>query len=86
MRWYADNIWLFVPVGAKIKDFLATLPRPTPIGRRPGRILFPTPPQIMKEKPTIITAATLALVALLAAGAIARAGTPTIDAKEIATP
>ena len=25
MRWYADNIWLFVPVGAKIKEFLATL-------------------------------------------------------------
>jgi arylsulfatase A-like enzyme len=25
MRWYADNIWLFVPVGGKIKEFLATL-------------------------------------------------------------
>ncbi len=26
MRWYADNIWLFVPVGGKIKEFLGTLP------------------------------------------------------------
>jgi len=27
MRWYADNIWLFVPVGQQIKDFLVTIPQ-----------------------------------------------------------
>jgi arylsulfatase len=26
IRWYADNIWLFVPVQQKLKDFLVTLP------------------------------------------------------------
>jgi len=26
IRWYGDNIWLFVPVGGKIKEFLATIP------------------------------------------------------------
>lgn len=26
LRWYADNIWLFVPVQQKLKDFLTTLP------------------------------------------------------------
>jgi arylsulfatase len=26
MRWYADNIWLFVPVQNQIKRFLMTLP------------------------------------------------------------
>ncbi len=26
VRWYADNIWLFVPVGGKIKEFLSTIP------------------------------------------------------------
>jgi arylsulfatase len=26
LRWYADNIWLFVPVQQKLKDFLVTLP------------------------------------------------------------
>jgi arylsulfatase len=26
IRWYADNIWLFVPVQQKLKDFLITLP------------------------------------------------------------
>ncbi len=26
IRWYADNIWLFVPVGGKIKEFLSTIP------------------------------------------------------------
>jgi arylsulfatase len=26
MRWYADNIWLFVPVQQKLKAFLMTLP------------------------------------------------------------
>ena len=25
-RWYADNIWLFVPVQQKLKEFLTTLP------------------------------------------------------------
>jgi arylsulfatase A-like enzyme len=25
VRWYADNMWLFVPIGGKIKEFLATL-------------------------------------------------------------
>ena len=25
MRWYADNMWLFVPVQAKIKQFLMSL-------------------------------------------------------------
>jgi len=27
MRWYADNIWLFVPVQAKVKQFLVTIPQ-----------------------------------------------------------
>lgn len=27
MRWYGDNIWLFVPVQAKIKNFLVTIPQ-----------------------------------------------------------
>ena len=26
LRWYADNIWLFVPVQQKLKAFLTTLP------------------------------------------------------------
>ena len=26
LRWYADNIWLFVPVQQKLKEFLMTLP------------------------------------------------------------
>lgn len=26
IRWYADNIWLFVPVQEKLQKFLATLP------------------------------------------------------------
>jgi len=26
MRWYADNIWLFVPVGNQVKNFLSTIP------------------------------------------------------------
>ena len=26
IRWYADNIWLFVPVQKKLKEFLVTLP------------------------------------------------------------
>jgi len=27
MRWYADLLWLFVPVQLKIKDFLLTIPK-----------------------------------------------------------
>ena len=27
MRWYGDNIWLFVPVQAQIKNFLVTIPQ-----------------------------------------------------------
>lgn len=27
MRWYADNIWLFIPVQAQIKTFLMTIPQ-----------------------------------------------------------
>lgn len=27
VRWYADNLWLFAPVGAKLKEFLVTLPQ-----------------------------------------------------------
>jgi arylsulfatase len=27
IRWYADNIWLFVPVQQKLKEFLVTLPQ-----------------------------------------------------------
>ncbi len=27
MRWYADNLWLFVPVQQQIKDFLLTIPQ-----------------------------------------------------------
>jgi hypothetical protein len=26
IRWYADNIWLFVPVQAQVKTFLTTIP------------------------------------------------------------
>ena len=26
IRWYGDNIWLFVPVQNKLKDFLSTIP------------------------------------------------------------
>jgi len=26
LRWYADNMWLFVPIQAKIKEFLSTIP------------------------------------------------------------
>jgi arylsulfatase len=26
LRWYADNMWLFVPVQGVIKQFLATIP------------------------------------------------------------
>ena len=26
IRWYADNIWLFVPVQQKVKEFLMTIP------------------------------------------------------------
>ena len=26
IRWYADNMWLFIPIGGKIKDFLSTIP------------------------------------------------------------
>jgi arylsulfatase len=26
LRWYADLLWLFVPVQGKIKEFLATIP------------------------------------------------------------
>jgi arylsulfatase len=27
MRWYADNIWLFVPVQAQVKNFLVSIPQ-----------------------------------------------------------
>lgn len=27
LRWYADNIWLFVPVQAQVKNFLVTVPQ-----------------------------------------------------------
>jgi arylsulfatase A-like enzyme len=27
LRWYADNMWLFVPVGQKVKEFLTTIPQ-----------------------------------------------------------
>ena len=27
IRWYADNIWLFVPVQQKVKEFLVTIPQ-----------------------------------------------------------
>jgi arylsulfatase len=26
IRWYGDNIWLFVPVQAQVKNFLVTIP------------------------------------------------------------
>ena len=26
MRWYGDNMWLFVPVQAKLREFFATIP------------------------------------------------------------
>jgi arylsulfatase len=26
IRWYGDNIWLFVPIGGKIQQFMATIP------------------------------------------------------------
>jgi hypothetical protein len=25
-RWYADNMWLFVPIQAQVKNFLVTIP------------------------------------------------------------
>jgi arylsulfatase len=27
LRWYADNLWLFVPVQQLVKEFLATIPQ-----------------------------------------------------------
>ena len=27
IRWYADNIWLFVPIQSKVKEFLVTIPQ-----------------------------------------------------------
>jgi arylsulfatase A-like enzyme len=27
LRWYADNVWLFVPMGQKVKEFLASIPQ-----------------------------------------------------------
>ena len=27
LRWYADNMWLFVPVQAKLKEFFVTIPK-----------------------------------------------------------
>ena len=39
MRWYADQMWLFVPVQEKIKEFLGTIPGfPVPGGEQPERI------------------------------------------------
>jgi len=26
IKWMGDNMWLFVPIGGKIKEFLSTLP------------------------------------------------------------
>jgi arylsulfatase len=26
-RWFADNMWLFLPIGQKVKGFLATIPQ-----------------------------------------------------------
>jgi hypothetical protein len=25
-RWYSDNMWLFVPVGGKVNEFISTIP------------------------------------------------------------
>lgn len=27
LRWYADNLWLFVPMQEKLKDFFVTIPQ-----------------------------------------------------------
>ena len=27
IRWYGDNLWLFVPVQNKLKDFVSTIPK-----------------------------------------------------------
>ena len=27
IRWYADNLWLFVPIQQKVKEFLTTIPQ-----------------------------------------------------------
>ena len=27
MRWFADNMWLFVPIAQKTKEFLVTIPQ-----------------------------------------------------------
>ena len=27
IRWYADNLWLFVPVQQKVKEFMVTIPK-----------------------------------------------------------
>ena len=38
LRWYADNIWLFVPVQQKLKAFLADAAGvPVPAGQQPER-------------------------------------------------
>ena len=27
LRWYADNVCLFIPIGQKVKEFLVTIPQ-----------------------------------------------------------
>ena len=33
LRWYADNLWLFVPIQEKLKEFFMTIPPSTPSRR-----------------------------------------------------
>ena len=38
LRWYADNIWLFIPVQQKLKEFLVfAAGLPIPAGQQPER-------------------------------------------------
>ena len=38
MRWFADNMWLFVPIAQKVKGFIATIPQ---YPFQPGALLQP---------------------------------------------
>ena len=38
LRWYADNMWIFVPIQGVIKEFLSTIPDyPFQEGSQPER-------------------------------------------------
>jgi hypothetical protein len=39
MRWFADNMWLFVPIAQKTKEFLVTIPQ---YPFQAGEVLLPS--------------------------------------------